>query len=148
MKSLFPLAALVSAGLAAAEISRAADAGANDTARYEQADADGDGRISRTEFIAGVRNKTNWWSLGDSTANTGQNAATPTMFEAMDRDRDGYLTKKELETGRRLRESRGDDGSGASRTRDVNPPGTPESSSDGMRRPEDPRRVNPPDAGR
>ncbi|HEX2860939.1 MAG TPA: hypothetical protein VHN79_04840 [Lacunisphaera sp.] len=140
-----PAALVLSLVLVAGATLQAANAGASDAVRYEQADSNGDGKISRQEFIAGVRNKTNWWSRGDSSASTGQNAATPEMFTALDRNRDGYLTPDELEAGRRLRESRGDDGAGASRSRDVNPPGSPESSSDGMRPTGDPRRVAPPD---
>src|SRR4051812_973404 len=89
--------------------------------RYEQADTDHDGRISREEFLTSVRNKGSWWVLGSERANTGQNSATPEMFDALDRNRDGYLTRDELENGRALRESRGDNSFGASGTRSVRP---------------------------
>lgn len=90
-------------------------------ARYEQTDTDHDGRISREEFAAGVANKRGWWALGRERANTGQNSATPEMFAAIDRDRDGFLSMEELEAGRRLRESRGDNGFGASGSRSNRP---------------------------
>ncbi len=101
----------------------------DDTVRYRKADADGDGRISRSEYLGSMKEKGAWWPMGEASARTGQNALTPEMFNALDRNRDGYLSTEEIESGRRLRESRGDDGSGASRSRDVNPPGTQESSS-------------------
>jgi len=100
------------------------DAGA--AARFEQADTDHDGRISRDEFIAGVKNKKGWWPKGQSKANTGQNAATPEMFTALDTNRDGYLSRQELENGRQLRENRGDNAAGASATRDHRPPSSKE----------------------
>src|SRR3954470_22910001 len=89
--------------------------------RYEQADTDHDGRISREEFLTSVRNKGGWWILGSERANTGQNSATPEMFTALDRNRDGYLTREELENGRPLRESRGDNSFGASGSRSERP---------------------------
>lgn len=90
-------------------------------ARYEEADTDRDGRISREEFIAGIRNKRGWWAMGSERANTGQNSASPEMFTALDRNRDGFLTHEELEAGRRLRESRGDNNLGASGSRSNRP---------------------------
>jgi hypothetical protein len=92
--------------------------------RYDRLDADGDGRVSRTEFLGSIRDKKRWWQLGRRTANTDQNAATPEMFSALDRNRDGYLTNEELNSGQRLQESRGDNGEGASATRNVHPPGS------------------------
>jgi EF hand domain-containing protein len=87
------------------------------SSRYEEADTNRDGRISREEFLSGVKNKKDWWPSGQATANTGQNSATPGMFEALDRNKDGFLSKEELENGRRLREVRGDNGPGQSGTR-------------------------------
>jgi hypothetical protein len=104
------------------------DAGA--AVRYEEADADHDGRVSRKEFLASVNNKKNWWPLGQKKANTGQNSATPEMFDALDVNRDGYLSKDEIENGRRLRENRGDNGAGASATRN-NRPQNPEHDKNG-----------------
>src|SRR3954468_23497224 len=100
---------------------RAAEPEPGASTRYEQADTDHDGRISREEFIASVRNKGSWWVLGGERANTGQNSANPEMFTAMDRNRDGYLTREEIEAGRSLRESRGDNSFGASGSRSNRP---------------------------
>jgi len=66
------------------------------------------------------------WPLVKRTANTEQNSGTPEMFAAMDRDRDGFLTKEEIESADVCGSNGGDDGSGASRTRNVHPPGSPE----------------------
>jgi hypothetical protein len=90
-------------------------------ARYEEADANGDGRLSREEFLAGIKNKRGWWAAGSERAQTGKNSATPEMFDAIDRDRDGFLTAVELENARALRESRGDNSFGASGTRSNRP---------------------------
>ena len=89
--------------------------------RYEQADTDHDGRISRVEFLVSIRNKGSWWRLGSERANTGMNSATPEMFTALDRNRDGFLTREELDAGRLLRETRGDNSFGASGSRSVRP---------------------------
>jgi hypothetical protein len=118
LRFLFPailLSALAPAWLVAAEPEPGA------ATRYEEADADRDGRISREEFIAGIRNKRGWWVQGSERANTGQNSATPTMFEALDRDRDGFLSSKELAEGEQLRKSRGDNSHGASGSRSNRP---------------------------
>src|SRR3954471_8473452 len=114
---------------------RAAEPEPGASTRYEQADTDHDGRISREEFLTSVRNKGSWWVLGSERANTGQNSATPEMFDALDRNRDGYLTRDEMENGRALRESRGDNSFGASGTRSVRPAPTSQST-----RPEKPER--------
>jgi hypothetical protein len=117
MKSLLTLLLLVGA----APLVTGAEPEPGASARYEEADADRDGRISREEFINGIRNKRGWWSRGSERANTGQNSATPEMFTALDRDRDGFLSHEELESGRKLRESRGDNSFGASGTRSNRP---------------------------
>jgi hypothetical protein len=132
-----PLAAFLclaaGGGLAGAPATPTAGRGGDDdaTARYRKADTDGDGRISRAEFQASVRERKNYWAIGETAANTEQTSATPELFAALDRNGDGYLTKQELEDGRRLREQRGDNGSGASRTRQAHPPGSPQSGSKG-----------------
>jgi hypothetical protein len=127
----FPLCLLiVAAGLLAGVPSAlAADASnANANPRFDRLDQDGDGRISRAEFLGSVREKKHWWQKGKRTANTDQNSATPEMFTAMDRNADGYLSNDELNSSQRLQESRGDNGEGASRTRNVHPPGDPNGS--------------------
>lgn len=107
--------------------------------RYEEADTDHDGKISRAEFATGIRNKRGWWSLGTERANTGQNSATPEMFDALDRDRDGYLTRQELEQGRLLRETRGDNSFGASGSRSNRPAPSSQSASQDKPAAEKPR---------
>jgi hypothetical protein len=96
--------------------------------RFDRLDANGDGRISRQEYLGSVRDKKHWWQFGKQTANTDQNSATPEMFSALDRNADGYLTDDELNTGQLLEQTRGDNGEGASTTRNVHPPGDPNGS--------------------
>jgi len=93
--------------------------------RFENLDANRDGLVSRSEFLGSIRDKKHWWQRGANTARTDQNHATPEVFEALDRDRDGYLTPRELADGRKLLESRGDNGPGASTTRNKTLPGDP-----------------------
>lgn len=104
------------------------DVPGNTNPRFDKLDADGDGRVSQDEYLGSIREKKHWWQFGKRTANTDQNSATPEMFQALDRNRDGYLTNDELNSGQRLQESRGDNGEGASTTRNVHPPGDPNSS--------------------
>src|SRR3954467_638324 len=93
--SYAPLPVLLILIAAPCAVAAEPEPGAN--TRYEQADVDHDGRISREEFLTSVRNRGAWWALGSERANTGQNSATPEMFTAPDRDRDGFLTREELE---------------------------------------------------
>jgi hypothetical protein len=114
-----------------ADVPASADQEKPQNPRFDRLDADGDGRVSRAEFLGSVRDKKHWWQLGRRTADTDQNSATPDMFTALDRNRDGYLTNEELNSGQRLQESRGDNGEGASRTRNATPPGDKNSSQKG-----------------
>jgi hypothetical protein len=133
-----PLLVICFAGLAAPVWAGTAEPEPGSATRYEEADVDRDGRISREEFLAGVRNKRGWWAAGAERANTGQNSATPAMFEALDRDRDGFLTAEELEAGRRLRESRGDNSFGASGSRSNRPAPVSKPASPAKEKPEHP----------
>src|SRR4051812_29289573 len=91
---------LAVAGVVAPLLAAQSEPEPGSSARYGQADTGHGGRISRKEFLASVRNKSSWWVLGSERANTGQNSATPEMFDALDRNHDGYLTRDELESGR------------------------------------------------
>lgn len=96
--------------------------------RFAELDADHDGRLTQTEFLVSIRGKQQWWRRGESAARTEQNSATPEIFTALDRNRDHYVDAQEWEQGQQLLQSRGDDGEGASRTRNRTPPGDPERS--------------------
>jgi hypothetical protein len=76
--------------------------------RFDRLDADGDGKVSREEYLGSVRDKKHWWQRGERKANVGQNTPTPTLFETLDRDRNGYLTQNELDAGHDLHGERGD----------------------------------------
>jgi Ca2+-binding EF-hand superfamily protein len=67
-----------------------------DSPRFQRLDADGDGKVSRAEFLGSIRDKKHWWQLGRRAPSTEQNSATPEMFTELDRNRDGYLTNQEL----------------------------------------------------
>lgn len=93
--------------------------------RFSVLDANGDGKLTQTEFLTSVRGKADWWSRGENAAKTEQNSPTPTVFLALDRNRDGYVTQAEWDQGQSFLKSRGDNGEGASRSRNVTPPGDP-----------------------
>lgn len=63
--------------------------------KFQKLDANGDGRISSTEYTSDKAEKKHWWNRSNNSA-ADASAHTTEQFAVLDKDQDGFLSATEL----------------------------------------------------